>query len=198
MGRVKWSRAVHHLEQLAETCTEMLGRPAEIYRIRVRQLWTFGEMLGLARDVEWVPVALVVDLPVDEVAWLTEPSGAEHWANATRLNRNPFTVRWRSAHAPVWNHRIERPVMFWDAEDGVAEPVLEALRAGEGERVRIDAPEPDEFDARMDAELATSLAAVRRGTENYTDRRWKPGKLTPVADALWMANVGYLDALDAR
>jgi hypothetical protein len=176
----------------------MLGRPPEIYRIRVRQLWTFGEMLGAERDVEGVPVALAVDLPVDEVAWLTEPGGTEHWANATRLNRNPFVVRWRSVHAPVWNHEIERPVMFWDAEDGIAESVLDALREGEGERVRTEAPSEDEFEQRMDAELATSLASVRRGAENYTDRRWKPGKLAPVADALWLANLGYLNALDAR
>ncbi len=177
---------------------EMLGRPSEIYRIRVRQLWTFGEMLGPKRDVEWVPVALAIDLPVDEVAWLTEPNGAEHWANATRLNRNPFLTRWRSVHAPVWNHDIERPAMFWDAENGTAEPVLTALRDGEGERVRIEAPSEAEFDRRMDADVATSLAAVRECTERYTDRRWKPGKLAPVADALWLANVGYLDLLAAR
>ncbi len=176
----------------------MLGRPPEIYRIRVRQLWTFGEMLGPERDVELIPVALAVDLPVDEVAWRTEPSGAAHWANATRLNRNPFLVRWRSVHAPVWNHEIERPAMFWEAADGTVEPVLEALRAGEGARVRADAPSDGEFAGRMDAELATSLAAVREGTETYTDRRWKPGKMESVADALWLANVGYLDLLAAR
>lgn len=194
---MKWSRAVHHLEQLAETCTEMLGRPPEIYRIRLRQLWTFGEMLEREHDLEVVPVALAIDLPVDEVAWLTEPHGAEHWANATRLNRNPFSVRWRSIHAPVWNHEIERPAKFWDADDGIAEPVLEALRAGDGERVRVEAPSAAEFDARMGEELAVSLAAVRRCTEIYTDRRWKPGKLTPLADALWLASEGYLDVLDA-
>jgi hypothetical protein len=196
-GAVKWSRAVHHLEQLAETCTEMLGRPSDIYRIRVRQLWTFGELLGPVHDLDWVPVALAIDLPVDQVAWLTEPVGAEHWANSTRLNRNPFTVRWRSVHAPVWNHDIDRPAMFWDADNGIAEPVLAALRAGEGERVRAAAPSAAEFGARMAEESATSLAAVRRCTETYTDRRWKPGKLTPMADALWLANMGYLDALDA-
>ena len=196
-GAMKWSRAVHHLEQLAQTCTDMLGTPPEIYRIHVRQLWTFGEMLEPEHDVEWVPVALVVDLPLDEVAWLTEPRGAEHWANSTRLNRNPFIVRWRSVHAPVWNHEIDRPAMFWDADDGVAEPVLAALRAGEGSRVRAAAPSATEFGERMAAELATSLAAVRRCTESYTDKRWKPGKLTPLGDALWLASMGYLELLDA-
>lgn len=175
----------------------MLGGSTDIYRIRVRQLWTFGEMLEPEHDLEWVPVALAIDLPVGEVAWLTEPSGAEHWANSTRLNRNPFTVRWRSVHAPVWNHEIARPVMFWDAEGGIGEPVLAALRAGEGARVRAEAPSAAEFDARMADELTTSLGEVRRAAEAYTDKRWKPGKLTPLADALWLANLGYLDVLDA-
>ena len=196
-GAVKWSRAVHHLEQLAQTCTDMLGRPPGIYRIRVRQLWTFGELLGPESDVEQVPVALAVELPVDEVAWRTEPSGAEHWANATRMSRNPFLARWRSVHAPVWNHEIDRPAMFWDAEDGIDESVFAALRAGEGARVRAAAPSSAELDARLGEELATSLAAVRRCTQSYTDQRWKPGKLEPFADALWLANVGYLDVLAA-
>jgi hypothetical protein len=173
----------------------MLGRPPEIYRIRVRQLWTFGEMLEPEHDVELIPVALAVDLPVDEVAWLTEPSGAEHWANSTRLSRNPFLVRWRSVHAPVWNHAIDRPVLFWDAENGVDETALDGLRAGAA--VRSVEPGDDEFAARMGQELATSLAQVRRCTETYTDKRWKPGKLTPMADALWLASSGYLDLLDA-
>lgn len=175
----------------------MLGRPADIYRIRVRQLWTFGEMLEPEHDLDAVPVVLAIDLPVEEVAWLTEPNGAAHWANATRLNRNPFVVRWRSVHAPVWNHAIDRPVLCWDAGDGRAGDVFEALRAGEGARMRSAAPSEEEFDRRMAEDLATSLAEVRRCTESYTERRWKPGKLEPVADALWLANVGYLDLLDA-
>lgn len=173
----------------------MSGRPPEIYRVRVRQLWTFGEMLEPEHDLEWIPVALAVDLPVDEVAWLTEPNGAAHWANATRLSRNPFVVRWRSVHAPVWNHEIDRPVLFWDAEDGVRADVLDALRTGAV--VRPAEPSENDFEARIADELATSLAAVRRCAEAYTDKRWKPGKLEPVADALWLANVGYLDLLDA-
>jgi hypothetical protein len=132
------------------------------------------------------------------VAWLTEPVGAEHWSNSTRLNRNPFVPRWRSVHAPVWNHEIERPVMFWDAESGTAQDVLEALRAGEGARVRSAAPSAAEFEARMAEELATCLREVRRCTEVYTEKRWAPGKMTPLADAMWFANQGYLDVLDSR
>ena len=176
----------------------MLSRPPEIYRIRVRQLWTFGEMLEPEHDIEWIPVALAVDRPVCEVAWRTEPNGAAHWANATRLNRNPFAVRWRSVHAPVWNHEIDRPLLLWDAdtEHGIQTDAMDALRTGSGVS-RPQPPSDEEFDKRIADELATSLGAVRRCTETYTDKRWKPGKLEPLADALWLANLGYLDLLDA-
>lgn len=173
----------------------MLSRPPDIYRIRVRQLWTFGEMLEPEHDIEWIPVALAVDLPVDEVAWLTEPNGTAHWANATRLSRNPFTVRWRSVHAPVWNHEIDRPLLLWDAETNIQTNAMEELRAGRA--TRPPHPSDDEFEKRIADELATSLGAVRQCTETYTDKRWKPRKLEPVADALWLANLGYLDLLDA-
>ncbi|AOS64270.1 hypothetical protein BKA25_001978 [Actinoalloteichus hymeniacidonis] len=45
----------------------------------------------------------------------------------------------------------------------------------------------------MDAELAVSLAALGERTRHYEDRRFKPGKLEPVADALWRVSAGYLD-----
>ncbi|HEX3784614.1 MAG TPA: hypothetical protein VHX38_33555 [Pseudonocardiaceae bacterium] len=194
---MKWSRAVHHLEALAETCTDMLTRSSDIYRIQVRQLWTFGEMVGPATDVEWVPVALAIDLPAEEVPWLGEPVGTQHWANATRLNKNPFTPRWRSLRAPIWNHDIDRPVLFWDAENGIAEEAIAALRDGDGERVREAGPTEAQRRERVAAELAICLASVRACTATYTDKRWAPGKLTPLSDAMWLANVGYLDLLDA-
>ena len=45
--------------------------------------------------------------------------------------------------------------------------------------------------------LPKDPAELRSGTLEYDNRRWKPGKLEPVADALWRASDGYLDVLDA-
>ena len=115
---------MHHLAELAEKCGEL---PASFFRFQVVELWVFGELLDVPKDVDVIEVALVTDLPVDEVAWLTEPVGAEHWANSTRLSRNPFTAFWRSQDAPVWNHRIERPALIWSAADGINEEVLVAV-----------------------------------------------------------------------
>lgn len=195
---MKWVRAVHHVESLAQACAEMVTRPASIFPLRVSQLWAVGEILGPRRDdLESVTVALCVDLPSDAVPWLSEPRGAQHWANATRLAQNPVVALWRSVHAPVWNHDIDRPVLVWDEADGVREEVLAALRDGRGESLRPPAPAPGELRARLEDELAVSLRALRVCTKDYEDRRWSPGKLEPIADALWRASNGYLEVLDA-
>ena len=192
---MKWDRAVHHVEALAQSCGEQLR--FTFAGLTVTQLWAAGDILGPPKEMEWVTVALCIDLPVAEVAWWTEPPGSEHWANATRLSKNPVLPWWRSAHAPVWNHRIVRPALVWDSTDGVRAEVLDALRAGRGEIVAGPAPSADELAARLRDELAVSHAALREATAEYERRRWAPGKLEPVADRLWRASDGYLDVLAA-
>jgi hypothetical protein len=194
---MKWTRAVHHLESLVQSCADMATRPTSLFPLRVAQLWATGEVLGPPRDLESVTVALCVDRPVDEVPWGSEPSGAQHWASAVRLTKNPILPWWRSRHAPVWNHRIIRPALLWDEAAGVAEDTLAALRDGRGESVRLAAPAPEELRVRLDAELALSRRALRAQTDAYEDVRWSPGRLEPVADSLWRASQGYLDVLDA-
>jgi len=193
---VKWARAVHHLETLAQTCTDLGSRPA-FAALRVEQLWVAREILDEPHDLELVTVALVVDLPVEEVPWLGEPPGAQHWANGARLAKNPVAGRWRSAGAPVWNHWLERPALLWDSADGLVPETLAAIAAGRGDTVRLPAPEPEVLRRRLQDELAVSDAALRSFTRTYERRRWAPGALEPHADALWRASAGYLDVRDA-
>ncbi|WP_367137181.1 hypothetical protein [Saccharothrix sp. HUAS TT1] len=190
---MKWSRAVRQVEELAAKCGEVAALPG----LRVVGLWVAGDILGAPRDLDRVTIAVVVDLPVDDVPWLSEPTGAEHWANATRVSRNPFRALWRSAHAPVWNHVVHRPALVWDLEGGTAQDTLAALADGRGEEVRPPAPGADELRARVRDELAVSLRALRRQTRAYEEKRWSPGKLTAVSDALWRVSDGYLEVLDA-
>ncbi|RZS34414.1 hypothetical protein EV193_109205 [Herbihabitans rhizosphaerae] len=173
----------------------MAAKPASIVPLRVVQLWAVEDVPD---EVEWVRVALAVDLPVDGVPWLTQPRGAEQWANATRLAKNPITALWRSSHAPVWNHEIERPILLWDARDGLVEPALSALREQRAEEFRSPAPTRESLRARVDEELAVSLGALRARSRDYQERRWAPGKVTAIADPLWQAGNGYLDLLDAQ
>lgn len=191
---MKWSRAVHHAAALAESCAGAATRP---FGLRVVRLWAVGELLGEPRDLDVITVALAVDLPPDEVPWWTRPPGAQHWASAARLPQNPVRPWWRSAHVPVDNHRIVRPVLLWDVDGGVRDDALAALRDGAAEPFRAPAPPADELAARLRDELGVSLAALRARTAAYEERRWAPGRLDPLADALWEAADGYLDLLDA-
>lgn len=200
---MKWSRAVHHLEELARVCADMSGRPATIFPLRVTALWTFGEVLTSRDDLDSLPVVLAVDLPVEDVAWLCAPAGAEHWSHATGLAKNPVVAIWRSTRAPLWNHRIRRPLLVWDEHgmqdesgEGVADG-LAALRDGHAEALRLPEPTPHEMTSRLEAELAVSLRALESTAAVYEQRRFSPGKLEPVADALWRASAGYLDVLGA-
>ena len=189
---MKWSRGVHHVEELARRC----DTPSPVPMLPVVALWFFGDLLGAPRDLERVDVAVVVDLPLDDVPWLDIPRGGQHWAQAVRL-REPLSGRFRSAAGPVWNHRITRPALVWDAADGLRESTLAALHAGLGRDVRIPGPTPSELRAQLDTDLAVSLRSLRRQHRSYEDQRWRPGKLDPFADSLWRATDGYLDLLDA-
>ena len=129
---MNWTRAVHHVETAAAECARVAALPVAVSPLRVTQLWAFGDVLGAPQDLERVSVVLVVDLPADEVAWRTQPKGAEHWLSMTRLPKNPVDVTWRSAGAPVWNHRVASPLLVWDIAEGLVDGALDALREGRG------------------------------------------------------------------
>ncbi|MBP2321142.1 hypothetical protein JOF56_001527 [Kibdelosporangium banguiense] len=193
---MKWTRALHHLEALAGECTRMHELPGNISPLRVTQLWAFGKVVEERADLDWVRVALSVDLPAGDVPWLSMPRAATHWSRAARL-KEPLHALWRSDRAPVWNHFIVRPVLLWSAADGIAEEAFTALREDKVDSVRIPAPTTEELGERIGDELAISLRAVRGRVQNYEKKRWSPGKLEPVADDLWSVTHGYLDLLDA-
>lgn len=188
---MKWTRAVHHLEALAGECAKML--PNKINPLRVTRMWAFGQVVDDQSDLDWVDVALSVDVP--EVPWLSSPAGATHWSRGARL-KEPLRPFWRSAHAPVWNHVIVRPVLIWDADDGINEVAVKALREDKVDTVRVPAPSEEELRQRLAEELAISLEAVRGRVTTYGEKRWAPGKLEPLADDLWAVTNGYLDLLD--
>lgn len=194
---MKWSRAVHHLEELANGCADMAQRPTTIFPLQVTALWAYSDVLTSQDDLDWVSVVLAVDLPVDDVPWLCPPAGAEHWSNATRLSKNPVVAMWRSTRAPLWNHDIRGPLLIWDESGGLATDALAALRDGTAQALRQPESTPEELRTRLEAELAVSLRALESATAAYDQRRFGPGKTGPVAEALWLASAGYLDVLAA-
>ena len=191
------ARALQHLESFAEKCAATAAGAAIPSMLRVEQLWLAGALLDADAEPEAVEVVLVAHVPAAELAWLDEPPGATHWANATRLSQLPLRAWWRSHEVPVWNHRILRPLLLWDASEGVRRAALEALRTGHADALRLAAPSGAEALARLRAELAVAEAAVAAATVDYAERRWAPGRLERVADPLWRRTSGYLDVLHA-
>lgn len=195
---MKWTTAVGHVRGLAGQCAESSELPDWVRPVQVSALWAVGEVLDQPHELDWVTVALGVDLPAVDVPWFCPPAGAGEWANATRLSKNPVVAWWRSTHAPVWNHRIVRPVLIWDAGHGVRGEALDALLAGRGAEVGEPAPGPDEFASRMAEELSVSEAALARRTADYEAGRWGRTSLAKIADPLFDACLGYLDVLEAQ
>lgn len=185
------------ITRLAEQCDEMMRLPAALGSLRVTQFWAIGDVLGPARqDLEWLRVAAVVDLPVDEVPWWCAPVGASWWCDRTRASKNPVTIWWRSAGAPVWNHRVTTPLLVWDEARGIQGPAVDAIRDGRGASLAISAPTHEEYVVRMQEELSVSLDELRRRTLEYEAEHTT--RLGIRADALFDAARGYLDVLDAQ
>jgi hypothetical protein len=197
---MKRSRALHHLHALAEACAAMAERPSSIFPLQVIGLWAVDEVLEPVDSVEVLVVALQVDLPSDATPWFCAPPGATHWAHAVRLPKLPIVAHWRSVRAPVWNHELVRPLLVWSAQDGMHDPALAALVGPD--RAALDAlrgpvPTPEQLRERLEQELLVTQAAVRERSADYQRRRWSPGKLEPVADALADAVQGWVDLQDA-
>jgi hypothetical protein len=194
---MKWSTGVHQVQIAAAACADMAEVSARLDWLRVTELWAVGAILGRPKELEWVTVALSVDLPPDQVPWWSIPQGADGWSDMTRLSKYPLLKWWRSAHAPVWNHRIVRPVLVWSETGGLQQSALDALREGRGASVGLPEPSAEQLTRRLDVEIAISLAALRARNQEYEDRRWGRGKLERIADPLWHATDGYLDQLAA-
>lgn len=192
---MRWSRAVHHLEELADDCARMAEMPTDIFPLHVTALWAYGNVLTSRDDLDWVSVVLAVDVPVDDVPWFCPPLGSEHWFQATGLSKKPVVAMWRSTRAPLWNHSIRGPLLIWDESARMETDALAALRDGTADALRLPEPRPAELAARLEAELAVSVRAMEFATAAYDERRFRPGKIRPVADALWNASAGYLDVL---
>jgi hypothetical protein len=197
---MKRSRALHHLHALAGECAAMAERPVSIFPLQVVGLWAAGGALEPVDDVEVLVVALQVDLPPEATPWFCAPPGATHWAHAVRLPKLPIVAHWRSVHAPVWNHELVRPLLVWSAQHGVHDPALAALAGPDPaalDALRGPVATPEQLRERLEQEVLVSQAALRERSAEYQRRRWSPGKLEPVADALADAVQGWVDLQDA-
>lgn len=189
---MRYRRAVEKLRILADACTRSTRWPPGEEPF-LRAAYVFGEVLDGADPIDHIKLALVLNLPSDDVPWESQPHGTEWLVHDLRLDKGGFACWWRSRQDPVWNHYIQDPVRFWSL-DGPDEDVLQAL----AERRFSDLPRvtarPEEVRAHTTTALETALAHLRAVHANYWERDWRRENRQPER-VLWDAVGGYLDLL---
>jgi hypothetical protein len=194
---MRYKRAVEKLRILAEECDSIKGWPPE--EPFLLEAYVFGDVLRGADPLDRVDVALVLNLPPDEVPWESSPRGTLWLEDRLRLDKGGYAYWWRSHLTPVSNHRIRGPVRFWSHE-GPDESVLEALAERRFEDLpRLTPSQPDQQEQLAD-ELAAALRRLRAVHASYWDRDWRQenrGFGRYPEHHLWEAVDGYLDLYDA-
>src|SRR5215475_4715281 len=108
---MRYRRAIEKIRILAEACRDFKRFPSE--EPFLLEAYVFGDVLRGVDPLDFVEVALVLNLPPEEVIWETTPRGTEWLADYLRLSKGGFAYFWRSHLDPVSNHHIRGPVRFW-------------------------------------------------------------------------------------
>jgi hypothetical protein len=196
MCLVKYSTAVARLRSCAVDLDRLAGFTDEPL---VLEAWVFGELLELPDELEVVSLALVIDLPAQDVTWRARPTPAEAAAALLHFEKYPLRWFWRPSVWPVWNHAIERAVRFW-SQAGTDTTALDALAHGDVAVLRVvRPPSAGALREQLVIEHEAARDHLRDVLERYDDREWQHDHhgfgLRP-EDHLWCAAQGFLD-LDA-
>lgn len=194
---MRYRRAVEKLRILAGACERLKIWPVEEQLLQ--EAYVFGAVLEGADPVETVRLALVVNLPPEEVPWGCTPHGAGWLEDALRLDKGGFDYCWRSHLSPVPNHQIRGPVRFWSL-DGPDEAVLRALTERRFADLPRLAPAPETEREQLAEELGTALSRLHGIRDSYWDPQWRRehrGSGRYPEHYLWEAVYGYLDLHDA-
>ena len=142
-------------------------------------------------------LALVVDEPVEDVAWMSRPRHLEALASLLRFDKLPMSWCWRPREWPVWNHEITRAVCFWSATAGSDQAVFDALSAGRVDKLEFAEPaDADQLMEQLVLERDVGRGHLADAVAGFYDRDWRSehtGDGVYPADHLWWATSGYLD-----
>lgn len=187
--------AVRRLRTIAERCHRVAGPWDDEDEPIPLAAYAFGAVLDGNTDIPVVQVALVLNLPADELTWCARPQSCSGLAHLLELEKAPVDWYWRPAVWPVSNHVIRRPLRIWST-DGVEGAALDALAGGVAEPLRLPAPQPEHGQEQLAVELAACLAHLRRVEDAYWQREWRQdnrGSGIYPEHHLWDAVHGYLD-----
>jgi hypothetical protein len=195
---VKYSTAVGRLRQIA---SDLDGHTSAWGHTVLVEAHVFGGVLDAPDTVDVISLALVVDLPVDEVPWLARPAALEAAASLLRFDKYPLQWWWRPTGRPVWNHTILRPVRIWSQNDGPDEVTLGHLTERRVSDVEYQEPsDAQEYRSHLETEWETSRLHLDHVVGSYHDREWRrdhKGFGVYPEDHLWWATRGWLELDDA-
>jgi hypothetical protein len=72
---MRYRRAVEKLRILADACQRTTRWPLD--EPFLREVYVFGDLLDGADPIDWIEIALVLNLPAEEVPWESHPDGAD-------------------------------------------------------------------------------------------------------------------------
>ncbi|MDH3260020.1 MAG: hypothetical protein OEM81_12605 [Acidimicrobiia bacterium] len=195
---MKYNSAIGRLRQVADELTDHTSTWGNSVIVEAH---VFGDLLAGPDTIEVIWLALVVDLPVEDVTWLARPAQAEATASILRFDKYPLRWRWRPTVWPVWNHTISRPVRFWSKEHGPDQTALEILANRRlGELAVLEPTDQAAYRAQLQTELEASRRHLGRVVNSYHDRNWRRdhnGFGVYPEDHLWWATQGFLELDDA-
>ena len=197
IGVMRYRRAVEKLRILAEACDSVKNWPPEDPFLL--EAHVFGDVLEGVDPLECVGVALVLNLPPEEVPWESSPHGTSWLEDRLRLDKGGFAYWWRSHLSPVPNHRIREPVRFW-SQEGPDETVLQALADRRFDDLPRLAPSPQAEREQLAEDLAAALSRLRAVYASYWEHDWRRehrGFGRYPEHHLWEAVQGYLELYDA-
>jgi hypothetical protein len=196
-GCVRYETAVRRVRTVVDQCQRASGLwKSEPFLVGV---YAFGAVLERCADVPVVQMAFVLDLPADELTWCAQPQSCVGLPSLLEIDKAPVEWYWRPSVWPVANHLIHRPLRVWSL-DGPDTDALDALDRGEAEGLRMLAPTEAQWQEQLTAELAASLAHLRRVEAGFWERDWRSahrGLGVYPENHLWDAVHGYLDLLSA-
>lgn len=186
MVGVKRSTAVRHLVEIAELASDRLPLRDSAIGWPLEELWVSGSFLDPSVEGEGGAVILLVDVPTDELSWLTLHPVGEYVGDVLRLGKRPVSWWYRPASLPAWNCEHRRVARFWTASDGLDEVVIDRLRHGDLEDVDVIEPEANLLLGQLNAELEAARTHLRSVLNQYWDREWRRDH-RPAEDHLWRA-----------
>ncbi len=192
---MKYSTAVARLRSCAADLERLAGVDDD--RLLV-EAWVFGQLLEFPDQLEVISLALVIDLPVEDVTWYARPAHGDAMTSFLRFDKYPLRWFWRPAVWPVWNHAIDRAVRFW-SHAGTDTATLDALAGRRVDSLTMAMPSDAEaLHEQLVVEHAAARQHLRDVVDRYDDQEWRrdSGFGLHADDHLWSAARGLLD-LDA-